>query len=51
MNKEDYITQLEEELKTCKQIIASQEQTIRQLIEQSSAAKIMLSDFEPSNDI
>ena len=48
-NKDNYIVQLEEELKRCKQVIVSQEKTIERLIEQSAAAKIILTDLEPSN--
>jgi hypothetical protein len=51
MNKEisdaERIKQLEEELIRSKQIIATLEKTIKNLQEQYSAAKILLSDFDP----
>ena len=53
MNKEnlnkDQIKQLEEELLKSKETIAKLEKTIKSLQEQYSAAKILLSDFNPNS--
>lgn len=45
----EYIQKIENELTACKQIIASLQKTIEKLQSQSSAAEILLRDFDPGN--